>query len=396
MTVPHDPVLAEESAEELYEDAPCGYLSCYPDGRIARVNRTFLEWTGYDRGALVGAKRFVDLLSGGGRIYHETHYLPLLRMQGEVRAIAVDVICADGSAMPVLINSRLHRDAEGREVAIRTTVFDARDRKAYETELLAARRRADRLADEQRQVAVTLQTSMLPETLPSDPRLQLSAHYRPGVEGLEVGGDWYDAFTLDGDRVAVVVGDVVGRGLSAAAAMGQLRSAVRALATTDAGPASLLEHLDRFVDGFPAAQTATLAYAELDLRDGRVRYACAGHPPPVVVDPDGRPALLWGGRSAPLGAQILTSTRDEATVDLAPGSRLALYTDGLVERRDQPLDDRIDGLAAALGALARRPVAHYAEDVTEQVLADVDVVDDDVCLLALAYRSHGRGAASGG
>jgi serine phosphatase RsbU (regulator of sigma subunit) len=226
---------------------------------------------------------------------------------------------------------------------------------------------------------------MLPETLPSDPRLQLSAYYRAGVEGLEVGGDWYDAFTLDGDRVAVVVGDVVGRGLAAAAAMGQLRSAVRALATTDAGPAALLEHLDRFVDGFPAAQTATLAYAELDLRDGRLRYACAGHPPPVVVEPDGRPTLLWGGRSAPLGAQIHVATREEAATDLAPGSRLALYPDGLVERRDRPLDDGLDGLADALATLVRRPMGRYAEDVTDEVLADVDVVDDDVCLLALAY-----------
>ena len=183
------------------------------------------------------------------------------------------------------------------------------------------------LYDEQRRVATTLQHSLLPRTLPDDPRLGLSACYRPAVEGLEVGGDWYDAFLLDPDRVAVVVGDVVGRGLAAAAVMGQLRSAVRALAGVDSGPSHLLARLDRFVDGVPAAETATLAYAELDLRDGRARYACAGHPPPVLVDPAGRAVLLWDGRSAPLGAHF-GGDHAEAAVTLVPGSRLALTPTG--------------------------------------------------------------------
>ncbi len=523
-----------DTAEDLYENAPCGYLSCFLDGSVARVNDTFLGWTGYTRDELVGSRRFVDLLSPGGRIYHETHYAPLLRMQGSVRSIALDIVCKDGTRMPVLVDSRVRTGPADEPLAIRTTIFDARDRKAYEAELLTARRRAEqatawmtaveqvvaelaaassvdevcrvvsaagprvlgagasgvwltvagsggwawletdatgdaappvdllpgsaalragelvrgsaddpdeqrararlgdgpgellltplvagertlgvlgllappeatgseplrlvatlgrqagqaldraRLSDEQRQVATTLQQSMLPASLPSDDRLALSACYRPAIDGLTVGGDWYDAFRLDQHRVALVVGDVVGRGLHAAAAMGQLRSAVRALAAADAGPAVLLTRLDSFVEGVPAAETATLAYAEVDLRTGSAVYACAGHPPPVVVHPDGRAALLWEGRSTPLGAHF-GRTRSQAGVELAPGSRLALYTDGLVELRDTPLDETIEALAEVLTRLADHPVTGLADAVADSLLGPTPT-GDDVCLLAV-------------
>lgn len=133
-----------ESAEELYEEAPCGYLSTDPDGRIVRVNRTLLRWTGYTEEQLVGQRRFVDLLTAGGRIYHETHYAPLLRMQGSVREIAFDLRCADGTTLPILVNSTLKNDADGRPLIVRTMLFDARHRREYERELLRARERAER------------------------------------------------------------------------------------------------------------------------------------------------------------------------------------------------------------------------------------------------------------
>ena len=135
--------LLEESMEELYEDAPCGYLSALPDGALVKVNRTFLIWTGYRREDLVGRRRFVDLLAPGGRIYHETHYAPLLRMQGEVREIALDLLCADGRRLPVLINSVLKADDNGVPRLVRTTVFNATHRKEYECELLRERQRAE-------------------------------------------------------------------------------------------------------------------------------------------------------------------------------------------------------------------------------------------------------------
>ena len=380
----------EDSAEDLYEHAPCGYLSCYPDGLIARVNQTFLTWTGFTRDELVGGRRFVDLLTAGGRIYHETHYAPLLRMQGSVRAIAVELTRADGTRMPVLVNSDLRMDQAGNPLAIRTTVFDATDRKKYETELLDARRRAEKAYAEQRTVATTLQRSMMAQTLPDDPRLGISACYRPAIDGLDVGGDWYDAFALDDSRIALVVGDVVGRGLNAAAAMGQLRSAVRALAMADSGPAELLERLDRFVEGVAAANTATMVYAEVDLRDGGVVFACAGHPPPVLVDGPGRSALLWEGRSAPLGAQFGIGPRPAATTTLTRGSRLVLYTDGLVERRDQPLDLSIDLLAEQLEGWAERPFAGLADGVADALLG-TGPSGDDVCVLAVAFGEPTQG-----
>ncbi len=136
--------LLEESAEDLYEHAPCGYLSALPGGFIVKVNQTFLTWTGYRREDLVGRKRFPDLLTAGGRIFHETHYAPLLQMQGSVREIAVDLVCADGSKLPALINSVLRQDAAGRPLLVRTTVFNATDRKEYERELVRERQKAER------------------------------------------------------------------------------------------------------------------------------------------------------------------------------------------------------------------------------------------------------------
>ena len=134
----------QESAEELYEHAPCGYLSTAPDGRIVRVNQTLLDWTGYSREDLVGRRRFAELLTAGGRIYHETHYAPLLRMQGAVREIALDVVGADGRILPVLANSAVRLDPSGQPLMVLTTLFDARHRREYERELVRARERAER------------------------------------------------------------------------------------------------------------------------------------------------------------------------------------------------------------------------------------------------------------
>jgi PAS domain S-box-containing protein len=140
---PLKPALLEESAEDLYENAPCGYLSALPGGTIVKVNQTFLTWTGYRREDLVGRKRFYELLTAGGRIFHETHYAPLLQMQGAVREIALDLVCADGRRLPVLINSVLRTDDAGKPLLVRTTVFDSTDRKEYERELLRERQRAE-------------------------------------------------------------------------------------------------------------------------------------------------------------------------------------------------------------------------------------------------------------
>jgi sigma-B regulation protein RsbU (phosphoserine phosphatase) len=345
-----------------------------------RVNETFLRWTGYRREDLVDVKRFQDLLSPGGRIYHETHYAPLLRMQGHVREIAVDIVTADRRRLPVLVNSALITDADGEPQLVRTTVFDARERQAYERELRAARDRereareaVERLHEQTRAISHTLQQSMLASDPPHDPRFELATIYQPAGEQLEVGGDWHDAFRLDGSRIGVVVGDVVGRGLSAATAMGQLRSAVRALAVTGLGPSAVIRHLDAFVAQIPPAQMATLVYAEIDPGSGQVRLAAAGHLPPVVIR-SGEATLFEGGRSTPLGVQTPKLPRADATLELGPGDQLVLYTDGLVERRHESLDAGLDRLLRSVTT-----VATPLELV--RALEEDGRGDDDVCVL---------------
>ena len=141
-----DESLLEERAEELYEHAPCGYLSTLPDGTIVRVNQTFLEWTGTSADVLLAGTKFQSLLAIGSRIYYETHYAPLLRMQGFANEIALEIVRADQRILPVLVNSRQKRDAIGTPLFTRITIFDATDRRRYERELLLARRKAEQVA----------------------------------------------------------------------------------------------------------------------------------------------------------------------------------------------------------------------------------------------------------
>jgi PAS domain S-box-containing protein len=147
MDRPHiDDALLEESAEDLYEHAPCGYLSTLPDGTIVRVNHTLVEWTGVPREVLLNDAKFQGLLTVGSRIYYETHYAPLLRMQGFANEIALEVVREDGRTLPVLVNTRQKRDAAGTPLFNRITLFDWTDRRRYERELLFARRKAEQVA----------------------------------------------------------------------------------------------------------------------------------------------------------------------------------------------------------------------------------------------------------
>ena len=368
--------LLEETVEELFEHAPCGYVSTDLDGTILRVNGTFETWTGLRRTDLIGARRFQDLLSPGGRIYHETHLAPLLRMQGSVREIALELVCADGSRLPALINSALRRDDAGQPQLIRTTVFDATERRRYEQELLLARRR-------EQDIARRLQRSLLTGTLPAAEGFELHVAYRPGVAELEVGGDWYDAFWLGERKLALVVGDVVGRGLDAAATMGQLRSAVRAFALAGLGPGSLLDALDGYARRHAVGRMATVVYAELDLAHANLRFACAGHPPPLIAAPGEASRLAWDGRSTPLDSFPAAggAGRTEAELALVPGTAVLLYTDGLVERRAEAVHDGLDRLRAEVDARRAEPVTALCGGLV-RAFHDAGHADD-VCLLAL-------------
>jgi len=236
-----------------------------------------------------------------------------------------------------------------------------------------------------REVAHELQRSLLADDLPSDPRVELATVYHAAVAGIEVGGDWYDAFELSGDRLAVVVGDVVGRGLHAASTMGQLRSAVRALAAAGFGPAALLAHLDTFVEQVEPARYATLIYAEVDPGAGRATFASAGHLPAVLVAPDGRPDLLLEGRSAPLGVEMPGAPREQADVDLAPGAGFVFVTDGLIERRGEVIDTGLERLVAAVAASPGTAPRDLVAALLDRCLPGA-MADDDVCLLSLRRR----------
>jgi serine/threonine-protein kinase RsbW len=692
----------DEDPADLYEHAPCGYLTTLPDGTIVKVNETFLAWTGYHRSELVGRRRFRDLLSTGDKIYHETHYAPLLSMQSDVHEVAFDLVRADAERLPILVNSRLVRDPAGLPRVIRTMILNATERRGYEKELLAARRAAetseqrlrvlqqiaadlaaapteaevadavvrapgpafgavsatawlvdrdrdqltavastdsagmvaddvprdstrpvaevarrcevqvigsvaeageafpelaatmrrsghgtvvllpliaapaddpgavevlgvlvfgfaepreltdselgvvrllghqagqaldrarlyddarrretraiflagttralevlprlmprarklverivpeiaewaairlqvgpaglladaggpepdpDRLADrvaqvlldgrpqltddkepdagcavlplvangrvfgtlalrmppdrrtaateagflgdladraglalenarlyeQERAIARTLQRSLLAADRPSDPRFAVETHYQAAAHDLEVGGDWFDAFLITPDKLAVVVGDVVGRGIDAATTMGQLRSAIRALASAEAGPARLLERLDRFVERVESARMATVAYVEVDLATNEMAYACAGHLPPLLAEPGGSPRYLLDARSGALGSRAGRQARIEHRTYLPSGSRLLLYTDGLIERRNRRIDAGFEVLARTYAGKRDAPLPGLTAALADMLVGQEHA--DDVCLLCLALGTEKR------
>ena len=266
-------------------------------------------------------------------------------------------------------SSRLAAGQVAAAVADAQAVEDERRRAAERAEL--DRSRAQFFTD----VAVTLQRAVLgPPSLPDG----FAVHYEPATGTLEVGGDWYDVVDLPDGRYGVVVGDVVGRGLAAAAVMGQLRSAGRALLLESHSPAHVLSALDRFAALVPGAAVSTVFCAVIDPRDGAVRYSSAGHPPAIVAQADGETCFLEKASSLPL-AVVDDLDRPEADVVLPPGSTLLLYTDGLVERRDEALDE---GMARAADVLTAGPApaaGGAGELLTEQLLDDAP--DDDVAFL---------------
>ncbi|WP_456845338.1 PP2C family protein-serine/threonine phosphatase [Cellulomonas sp. P5_C6] len=367
-----------------WDVAPVALLRLDGGGLIVDANRMFLDLVGREAGTLVGATRLSELLSVGGRIYWETHLSPLLHMQGRIDEVAVE-LRGPGGRVPVLMSACAWTSDDGAVRGVDVAMSRATERSRYERELLAARAAADSAAAQEALVAHELQLALLTTDLPTGSRFSVTSEYRPGVQALEVGGDWYDAFVLDGDVLAVVVGDVVGRGLRAATAMGQLRSAVRAIAGPGVGPAALLSRLDRFVEQAGVGFMATIAYAEVELGTGRVRYACAGHLPPLRLTASGAHEFLWEGRSTPMG---VGTHRVEAEISLEPHDLLVLYTDGLVERRDRPLAEGLDVLAEAAADLLE-PSGSVTSLVTD-LLAHAGGERDDVCVLVASWAGAGR------
>jgi PAS domain S-box-containing protein len=227
-----------------------------------------------------------------------------------------------------------------------------------------------------RETSLTLQHAMLaPTELPPG----FAVRYEPAVPPLEIGGDWYDVLRVGDHRIGIIVGDCVGRGLSAAAVMGQLRSSARALLLTGAEPARLLEELDSVAKLIPDAFCTTVFLAVLDTESGEFCYSCAGHLPAVLAVPQSAPTLLADARSVPLVVQRKDS-RPQSSVILPPGSTLMLYTDGLVERRDVSLDDGIARLSATVASGLHLTVDAIADAALSE-MAPTGGYDDDIAIV---------------
>ncbi|MYT38732.1 SpoIIE family protein phosphatase [Streptomyces sp. SID8356] len=232
-----------------------------------------------------------------------------------------------------------------------------------------------------RETAVTLQRSLLPQELEQPDDLRIAATYQPGGTDAAVGGDWYDVITLGAGRTALVIGDVMGRGVRAAAVMGQLRTAVRAYARLDLPPHEVIQLLDVLASEIDATQIATCVYAVHDPNEGQLVYASAGHLPILVRDEDGTVERAADPTGPPLGTGGWIHT--SGTIALPPGSTAVLYTDGLVERRSEDIDEGVASLARALSGAKGTP-----QVVCDRLIRSLGVTaehDDDVAVLVVQH-----------
>ncbi|MFB7165193.1 SpoIIE family protein phosphatase [Streptomyces sp. NPDC056242] len=383
--------LLEDSAEDLYEHAPCGYLSTLLDGQIAKVNTTLLNWLGYERADLVSRRTFSDLLTVGGRLYHETHFSPLLHMQGEISGIALEMKAADGSRLPVLVTSKVKTGSNGQPLLIRTTVFDARDRRAYEEELLRARQESERERERLRRLATTLQQTLLPPVLANVPGLDVAAYYHTASVD-EVGGDFYDLFSLGAGTWGLFLGDVCGKGAAAAALTSLARYTLRAAAVYDPDPAVVLGNLNTVLNHEyngtdPRFCTVLFGLLAPDGDHGgfRITLASGGHPPALLIRADGTADYLPTPGGQLIG--VLPDARiTTITFRLHPGDTLLLHTDGLTEAHTAVRGDRYgdDALLDFGRALAPTTAQHTITAIRELLDTLGTGVDDDTAVLAVS------------
>jgi sigma-B regulation protein RsbU (phosphoserine phosphatase) len=373
--------LRDDDAQRLYDLAPCGYLSTSPDGLIVKVNQTFLTMGGYGAEELLHRRRFAELLSIGGRIYYETHFAPMLHMQGAAREIALDLACADGSRRPILVNAVVDTDESGTPDVIRIAVFDATHRRAYEQELLEAKRRAEESDARARALTVTLQQTLIPPAPPVIAGMDVAAEFLAGDAHAEVGGDFYDVFQVADDEWIFVIGDVCGRGAEAAVITALARFTIRAEAMQHEQPSAVLAVLNRGLLAYHSRRFCTVAMARLRRHETgwTGSLVSGGHPLPLIrrtsgtVEQAGRPGTVLGVVPDP--------PLHDTSVALAAGDTLVLFTDGIVEaRRGDEFFDQ-DRTEAAVAAEAN--AAGVVAGLVREVLAfNRGLRQDDMAVLA--------------
>jgi PAS domain S-box-containing protein len=344
------------------------------DGNLRDVNALAVDECGYHRADVLD-RPFWDTpwWRGSEEAKRRIRKAVEQAAAGKVFRETIPYWIADGSER--IVDFAMHPIVDGAGVIrfLHPTGIDVTDRVRAEEALR-------KLEAEEREIAIGLQRALLPTGLVDLPGVALAALYEAGSDVLEVGGDWYDAFELPDGRIALTVGDVVGHGLPAAAAMGKVRTALSALAEHAAGPGELLERLDGFLARSGATDFATVCYAVIDPVTCVMEYASAGHPPMLVVSPESATTWLDGAQSPPLSG--LGTRRPQKSAILEPGSLLVLYSDGLIERRNERLDDGLRRLAAATQDVADSPV----DDVCSALVVALGVDKaraDDVVVLAI-------------
>jgi serine phosphatase RsbU (regulator of sigma subunit)/anti-sigma regulatory factor (Ser/Thr protein kinase) len=315
------------------------------------------------------------------------------RVAAEVRPIIIDLDHAD-VVNPILrqrgIRSMLGVpvQVEGRVIGVMhigTLVrrdFDEDDVKLLQ---LAADRAAlaidDARISEQRAATAIMQRTLLPHALPEVSGMRFSAKYLPAGSGIKIGGDWYDVLPLANGRLAFVIGDVVGRGVLAASVMAEIRTALRAYIVQGHELTEVVSMLNELLISMGRNRGATLSILELDPDAEELEAVTAGHLPPLLIEPDGHTRLLEQSHGLPVGVRS-GHEYDSFRCSFPTGSRLLLYTDGLIERRDESIDVGLQRLAAAAQAATQRPDSSLADDVYRALL-DETPLEDDVALLAI-------------
>lgn len=355
-----------------------------PDSKLRSILRDLMEETDADDASIsVSLSRFMTGTSSGGPLaLSQVTPRPgderARRLWGEIglRSMLAVPLLVDRIAVGELVLGIRGQDRPhfaARDLAL------VRDIAAN----TAVRLENARLQARERSVASRLQQQLLPQRLPDVEGVVCAAHYRAGAEALDVGGDWYDVFELAPTCIAVTVGDVVGKGVTAAGIMGRLRSAVRALAIACSDPVEVITQLERFAATVDGAEFASLCYADLDVESGELRYLHAGHPPMLLIGPGGNARFLEEGRTGLLCVRI-DGPPKHASLVLEPGTTLVLYSDGLVERRGATLDDglrRLHELASSLSALGP---GELASTIVSQ-MTEGEAVNDDIVVLVVRF-----------
>ncbi|WKE73155.1 PAS domain S-box protein [Streptomyces sp. WP-1] len=356
----------------LVESSQDAILAKTLAGEITYWNAAATELYGYTAEEAMG--RHVSMLAPTELQDDIWALLERLRHGEKVEHFETLRVTKDGSLLDVDVTLWPTRDTAGKVVGACAIVRDISDRKQVEAELTA-------LLEQQRHIALTLQRSLM-GTPPALPGLDTASRYRPATQGAGVGGDWFDLIPLGAGRVGVLIGDVMGRGLEAAAVMGQLRSAAHALAKTGMQPRQLMQALDTVVGDLDVPdQLVTCCYLVIAPDAGTVTVCSAGHLPTLVVGPWEGVRALPAPVNAPLGVGGVLY--EHAAFDISPGATLVLYTDGLIETPGSDIEARVGELTAVLDTFFPHSASleAAADHVLAELLPDADGHDDDVTLL---------------